>query len=121
PMRPLYHMASFVGEGVPVFEIRQTAGMSDMLIRTAALGKALAATLDNKTAALMRGHGAVVAADSLHRVVGEAYYLNLNARLQLQAIQLGGDRVVYLSSQEANQPAQHSTRSCDSWKSRLPP
>ena len=120
PMRPLYHMASFIGEGVPVFEIRKIAGMSDMLVRTPALGKALADTLGDKTAALMRGHGAVVAADSLHRVVAEAYYLNLNARLQLQAIQLGGDTVVYLDPQEAKQAAQDYERSWDSWRSRLP-
>ena len=120
PMRPLYHMASFIGEGVPVFEIRQTAGMSDMLIRTPALGKALAATLDGKAAALMRGHGAVVGAASLHLVVAEAFYLNLNARLQLQAMQLGGGAVVYLDPQEARQAAQDYERSWDFWKSRLP-
>ena len=120
PLRPLYHMASFIGEGVPVFEIRQTAGMSDMLIRTPALGKALAATLDGKSAALMRGHGAVVGATSLHLVVAEAFYLNLNARLQLQAMQLGGGTVVYLDPQEARQAAQDYERSWDFWKSRLP-
>jgi len=120
PMRPLYHMAFFVADGVPVFEIRQTAGMSDMLVRTPALGKALAATLDNKTAALMRGHGAVVAAGSLHLVVAEAYYLNLNARLQLQALQLAGDKVVYLDPQEAKQATQDYERSWDTWKARLP-
>jgi ribulose-5-phosphate 4-epimerase/fuculose-1-phosphate aldolase len=119
PMRPLYHMAFFVAQGVPVFEIRQTAGMTDMLIRTPALGKALAATLDNKTAALMRGHGAVIAAPSLHHVVAEAYYLNLNARLQLQAMQLAGDKVVYLDVQEAKQATQDYERSWDTWKSRL--
>jgi HCOMODA/2-hydroxy-3-carboxy-muconic semialdehyde decarboxylase len=120
PMRPLYHMASFVGDGVPVFEIRQVAGLSDMLIRTPALGRALADTLADKTAALMRGHGAVVAARSLHHVVAEAYYLNLNARLQLQAMQLAGDKVVYLDPQEAKQATQDYERSWDAWKSRLP-
>jgi ribulose-5-phosphate 4-epimerase/fuculose-1-phosphate aldolase len=120
PMRPLYHMASFIAPGVPVFEIRQVAGMTDMLIRTPALGRALAATLGDKSAALMRGHGAVVAAPSLHLVVGQAYYLNLNARLQLQAMQLGAEKVVYLDPQEAKQAAQDYERSWDFWKSRLP-
>jgi len=120
PMRPLYHMAFFVGEGVPVFEIRRAGGMTDMLIRTPTLGKALADTLGDKTAALMRGHGAVVAARSLHHVVAEAYYLNLNARLQLQAMQLAGDKVVYLDPQEAKQAMQDYERSWDHWKARLP-
>jgi ribulose-5-phosphate 4-epimerase/fuculose-1-phosphate aldolase len=120
PMRPLYHMAFFLADGVPVFEIRRTAGMSDMLVRTPALGKALADTLGARTAALMRGHGAVVAAASLHHVVAEAYYLNLNARLQVQAMQLAGDKVVYLDPQEAKQATQDYERSWDTWKSRLP-
>jgi ribulose-5-phosphate 4-epimerase/fuculose-1-phosphate aldolase len=120
PMRPLYHMAFFVGAGVPVFEIRDAEESSDMLIRTAALGKALARTLSNKSAVLMRGHGAVVAAPSLHLAVGEAYYLNLNARLQLQAMQLAGDKVVYLDASEASKATQDYERSWDAWKARLP-
>jgi HCOMODA/2-hydroxy-3-carboxy-muconic semialdehyde decarboxylase len=118
-MRPLYHMAFFVGEGVPVFEIRQAGGVSDMLIRTPELGQALAKTLGVRSAALMRGHGAVVAAPTLHQVVGRAYYLNLNARLQLQAIQLGGS-IAYLDAEEARRATQDYERSWEFWKSRLP-
>src|SRR5437773_11902581 len=77
PMRPLYHMASFIGDGVPVFDIRKTAGITDLLVRTPELGRALAGELGRKSAALMRGHGAVVAAASLHLVVGLAYCLHL--------------------------------------------
>jgi ribulose-5-phosphate 4-epimerase/fuculose-1-phosphate aldolase len=120
PMRPLYHMASFIGDGVPVFEIRRSAGTTDMLISTAELGRALAETLGAKSAALMRGHGAVVVARSLHRVVGQAYYLNLNARLQIQAIQLAGRDVAYLDPEEAKKAPQDYERSWDFWKSRLP-
>jgi len=120
PLRPLYHMAGFIGGGVPVFEIRKAAGTTDMLIRTPELGRALVATLGSKPAALMRGHGAVATAASLHLVVGQAYYLNLNARLQLQAIQLGGDKVAYLDPEEAKKAAQDYERSWDFWKSRLP-
>jgi HCOMODA/2-hydroxy-3-carboxy-muconic semialdehyde decarboxylase len=120
PMQPLYHMSSFVAQGVPVFDIQKAAGMTDMLIRTPELGRALAGTLGSGTAALMRGHGAVIAAASLHLVVGQAYYLNLNARLQLQAIQLGGANVKYLDRDEANKAANDYERSWDFWKSRLP-
>jgi len=120
-LRPMYHMAFFIGQGVPVFEIRKPGGITDMLIRTPELGRSLAQTLGPRTAALMRGHGAVVTASSLHLVVGQAYYLNLNARLQLQAIQLGGrDSVVYLDPEEAKKAAQDYERSWDNWVSRLP-
>jgi ribulose-5-phosphate 4-epimerase/fuculose-1-phosphate aldolase len=100
PRRPIYHMAGFLGDRVPVFEIRLTGGMTDMLIRNAALGKALAQTLGDKHAALMRGHGAVVAAPTLHLVAGWSYYMNLNARLQWQAL-LVGTPVTYLDPEEA--------------------
>jgi ribulose-5-phosphate 4-epimerase/fuculose-1-phosphate aldolase len=119
PLRPLYHMAYFIGEGVPVFDIRQAAGMTDMLIRTPELGRALARTLGDKSAALMRGHGAAIAATSLHAVVGKAYYLNLNARLQVQAAQLNGGKVNFLAPEEAKKATVDYERSWDFWKSKL--
>ena len=120
PLRPMYHMGYFIGEGVPVFEIRKAAGITDMLISTPELGRALAQTLGSKSAALMRGHGAAVVATSLHLVVAKAYYLNVNARLQLQAMQLGGGKVTYLDPEEARQAVQSYERSWDFWKARLP-
>jgi len=120
PLRPMYHMGYFIGEGVPVFDIRKAAGVTDMLIGTPELGRALAQALGNKSAALMRGHGAAVVAASVHLVVAKAYYLNVNARLQLQAMQLGGGKVTYLDPEEAKKAAQTYERSWDFWKSRLP-
>jgi HCOMODA/2-hydroxy-3-carboxy-muconic semialdehyde decarboxylase len=99
-LRPIYHQSAFIAEGVPVFEIRSVAGMTDMLIKDGTLGRALARTLGNRPAALMRGHGAVVVADSLPTVVGRSVYLDMNARLQAQAVMLGGT-VTYLSPEEA--------------------
>src|SRR5215510_8200590 len=60
PLRPMYHVAGFLAAGVPVFEIRNVAGMTNMLIANATLGKALAETLGDKAVVLMRGHGNVV-------------------------------------------------------------
>jgi HCOMODA/2-hydroxy-3-carboxy-muconic semialdehyde decarboxylase len=105
PLQPVFHMAGFLGEGVPIFDIRKSAGPSDMLIRTVALGQALAATLSNKPAVLLRGHGAVVVAPSLHVVTGRAYYMTANARIQAQALQLGGGKVTYLDPEEARRAA----------------
>jgi len=121
PLRPMYHMGYFIGEGVPVFDNRTGFGLTDMLISTPALGKALATRLGKVSAALLRGHGAVVTASSLHLVVGKAYYLNLNARLQYQAIQLGGGKVTYLDPEEARKAEQNYERSWDAWKAALPP
>jgi HCOMODA/2-hydroxy-3-carboxy-muconic semialdehyde decarboxylase len=120
PLRPMYHMGYFIGEGVPVFDIRDSAGITDMLVSTPALAQTLARVLGPRSAALMRGHGAVVAADSLHVVVAKAYYLNVNARLQAEAIQLHGSGVTYLDPEEARKAVQTYERSWESWKSRLP-
>jgi ribulose-5-phosphate 4-epimerase/fuculose-1-phosphate aldolase len=119
-LQAMHHMGFFIGQGVPVFEIRKFAPESNMLVGTPALGKALASTLGAKTAVLMRGHGAAIAAASLRLVVGMSYYLNLNARLQYQALQLGGGKVTYLDAAEAKNAAQTYERSWDYWKSRLP-
>jgi ribulose-5-phosphate 4-epimerase/fuculose-1-phosphate aldolase len=119
PLQPMHHMGWFIGQGVPVFEIRKTVPASDMLIRTPALGKTLAAILAGKSAALMRGHGAVIAASSLHLVVGMSYYLNLNARLQYQAMQLSRGKITFLDSEESKKATQDYERSWDFWKSRL--
>ena len=100
PLKPVYHRSAFVAAGVPVFEIRERAGMTDMLIRDQALARALADALGNHPAALMRGHGAVIVGPSIQRVVGRSIFLPLNATLQMQAAALGGP-VTYLDPQEA--------------------
>lgn len=122
PLRPLYHMSAFLGGGVPVFDIKEAAGgPTDMLVRTPALGRALAQTLGSRPVALMRGHGAVVVADSLPRVVFRSVYTEVNARLQAQAMALGGP-VTYLDDEEARR-AEASvggtiTRPWELWKKK---
>ena len=119
PLMPIYHMAAFLFEGVPKFEIRDAGGVTDMLIRNPMLGRALAKTLSDKPAALLRGHGAVVVAPSLHVVVGRAYYMNMNARLQREALLLGG-QVTYLEIEEARKAAPQDgfERAWAYWKQR---
>jgi len=101
PLRPLYHMAAFLGGGVPVFDIRAAAGgPTDMLVSSAALGQALGRTLGEHPAVLMRGHGAVVVGASLPQTVARSVYMEIDARLAAQAIALGGE-VRYLDAEEA--------------------
>jgi ribulose-5-phosphate 4-epimerase/fuculose-1-phosphate aldolase len=99
-LQPIYHMSSFMGVDVPVFEIRDVAGpASDLLVRNAQLGAALAKVLGDKTVVLMRGHGSVTVGTSIPQVVFRAYYAEMNARLQSEAIKLGA--VTYLTADEA--------------------
>jgi len=100
PLRPVYHMAAFIGGGIPVFDIRVTFGATQMLVSDAMRGHALAESLGQAPAVLMRGHGVAVVGRDLKFAVGRSIYLEVNARLQAQAIDLGGD-VTYLSAEEA--------------------
>src|SRR5215467_3819125 len=84
-LRPMFHMCGFLGCGVPVFEIRDAGGMTDMLVRTAPLGKALAASLGDKFVVLMRGHGATMVGTSIPEAVFRAVYATENATIQMQA------------------------------------
>jgi HCOMODA/2-hydroxy-3-carboxy-muconic semialdehyde decarboxylase len=100
--RPVYHMSSFIGQGVPVFDIRKEMGEeTDMLIRTADRGRALARILGRHPAVLMRGHGAVIAANALPLVVFRSIYLQINSGLQLQALTLNPDSA-FLTEKEAD-------------------
>jgi ribulose-5-phosphate 4-epimerase/fuculose-1-phosphate aldolase len=99
-LQPIYHMSSFMGVDVPVFEIRDVEGpASDLLVRNAKIGEALTKVLGTKTVVLMRGHGSVTVGTSLPQVVFRAYYAEMNARLQSEAIKLGA--VTYLTHEEA--------------------
>src|SRR5580692_2869686 len=100
PLRPMYHMASFIGNGVPVFDIRKTFGMTDMLVSDSAKGRALAQVLGDRTCVLMRGHGVAVVGSTIPIAVGRSIYLEVNAQVQAQSVALGG-AITYLDPQEA--------------------
>ncbi len=100
PLRPILNSAGFLVPDVPVFEMRKVAGSRSLLVTDAKLGKALAETLGNRPVALMRGHGNVVVGPNIPRMVSRAIYTEVNARLQLQAIALGGP-IVYIDEGEA--------------------
>jgi ribulose-5-phosphate 4-epimerase/fuculose-1-phosphate aldolase len=122
PMRALFHMAAFVGEGLPNFEIRDVQKGTDLLVRTPPLGRALAQTLGEKAAALMRGHGSVVVGENLPRAVGRSVYLELSARMQMQALALAGPggRITYLDDAEvkASMPVQDYKRAWPLWRDK---
>ena len=99
PLRPVYHNPAFLAAGAPVWDIRKDFGETDMLVRNPAIGKSLAQTLGDKSVVLMRGHGDVTVGPAVKVAVFRAYYTDVNARLQSQAIALGGE-VNYLTREE---------------------
>jgi ribulose-5-phosphate 4-epimerase/fuculose-1-phosphate aldolase len=121
-LRPIYHMAGFLGAGARVFDIGCCFGATDMLVRNNDHGKALAQTLDQHSVALMRGHGFVAVGGDVRVAVYRAMYTETNAALQQKAVTLGAD-VVYLSEEEAAladaMMAGVMERPWDLWKSKV--
>jgi HCOMODA/2-hydroxy-3-carboxy-muconic semialdehyde decarboxylase len=120
PMRPVMHTASFLWVGVPVFEIRDTGGATDLLVRNSVLAKALAVTLGSKPVALIRGHGNVVVGPNVKRATTQAVYTEVNARLQTTALGLGGP-INYVSPEEGalrDKDPGEDRRTWDGWKDK---
>jgi HCOMODA/2-hydroxy-3-carboxy-muconic semialdehyde decarboxylase len=121
-LRAIFHMSGFVGTETPIFEIRECVGDgSDMLIRNRELGAALAKSLGPKSVVLMRGHGVTVTAPNLQEAVYRGVYVDVNARLQLEAIGLGA--VNYLTEPEGRAAAATNAsqigRAWDLWKMKV--
>ena len=91
PLRAIFHNGHFLGQGTPVWEIREHAGeQNNMLVLTNELGHSLAQALGKGSVVLMRGHGNAVAGPDLKTAVFRAIYTEVNAKLQMQAVMLGG-------------------------------
>jgi HCOMODA/2-hydroxy-3-carboxy-muconic semialdehyde decarboxylase len=90
PMRAMFHNAAFLAEGVPVFDIREKFGATDMLVSNGPKGVALAGLMGKRDVALMRGHGSVACGPTLQTAVFRAVYTEVNARIQHWTLALGG-------------------------------
>lgn len=123
PLRAVFHNAAFLAAGAPVWDIRKDFGETDMLVRDAAIGKALALTLGDKSVVLMRGHGDVTVGPSVKLAVFRAYYTDVNARLQSQAIALGSQPSYLTPGEGAKADAVDLAiidRIWNLWKMRVP-
>ena len=98
-LRPVLHVGAAIGEDVPVWDIRRKFGDTNLLVVNMDQGRDLAATLGANRVALMRGHGCAVAGRTLREAVFTAIYLQVNAKLQTQAMNLSNE-VQYLSPGE---------------------
>jgi HCOMODA/2-hydroxy-3-carboxy-muconic semialdehyde decarboxylase len=122
PMLAMYHNAAFLAGGVPIFDIRDKFGATDMLVRNSDIGRALAESLGDKPVVLMRGHGNVATGPSLQIAVFRAIYTEVDARLELQAIGIGGP-IAALTPEEGIKAdkvnEQIVGRAWDLWKQRV--
>src|SRR5262245_8863045 len=106
-MRPVVAQAGFLPSETPNFEIRDArkAGDRGALVTSTERGAALARTLSSYPVALMRGHGEVVVGSSVKQAVVYAAYVDINARMQMQALLLSRD-IVALNEPELFTPAE---------------
>jgi ribulose-5-phosphate 4-epimerase/fuculose-1-phosphate aldolase len=121
-LQPIFHMSAFIGLGVPTWDIRDAQEGTDLLVRTPELGHSLAEALGRHPAALMRGHGSVVVGENLQRAVGRTIYLEMNAKMQLNARLLVGPtgQIVFMDEKEvaANVSWQNYDRAWHLWKTK---
>jgi ribulose-5-phosphate 4-epimerase/fuculose-1-phosphate aldolase len=116
-LMPMYQMTGYMGSGVPLFDIRQAVGMTNMLISDPVRAKALVQKLADKPAVLMRGHGGVVTGASLAQAVGRSVYMRVNAELQVQVL---GKKMMYLAPEEAQLTSNNDyPKDWEMWKRKV--
>jgi len=120
-MQAMFHNAAFLAAGVPVFDISERFGNTDMLVCDCTKGVALAEALGDKDIALMRAHGSVACGPTLQTAVFRAVYTEVNARVQHWTAALaGGGPIAALNEEEgqiADVPNQTAgLRAWDLWR-----
>jgi ribulose-5-phosphate 4-epimerase/fuculose-1-phosphate aldolase len=99
-LRPLLHMCASMGQEVPIWDSHDKFGDTDLLVANMDMGRDLAKLLGPRRTALMRGHGAVVVGQSIRQVVYTAVYVEVGAKLQMQAMDMG--EITFLSPGEVD-------------------
>jgi HCOMODA/2-hydroxy-3-carboxy-muconic semialdehyde decarboxylase len=101
PTRAMFHNAAFLAAGVPVFDIREKFGATDLLVSDGAKGVALAQVMGSQNVVLMRAHGSVACGPTLETAVFRAVYTEVNARIQHWTTSLGdGAPIAALDAEE---------------------
>ena len=100
-LRPVFHMASVIGHGVPVWDSQAEFGDTNMLIETMDQGHSMARAMGGERCVLLRGHGATCCGHSLKEAVFVSVYLKENAEALLRMLPLG--EPTYLTPGEIDQ------------------
>jgi HCOMODA/2-hydroxy-3-carboxy-muconic semialdehyde decarboxylase len=123
-MQAMFHNAAFLAAGVPVFDIREQFGATDMLVGNHEKGVALVKSMQGRDVVLMRGHGSVACGPTLQTAVFRAVYTEVNARVQHWTQALGaGAPIAALDTEEGkladavNQGA--GMRAWDLWRTQV--
>jgi HCOMODA/2-hydroxy-3-carboxy-muconic semialdehyde decarboxylase len=102
-LKPLLHMCASIGHEVGCWDSQDKFGDTALLVENVEMGRELASFLGPQRTALMRGHGAVVVGRSIRHAVFVSIYLEVNAKLQMQAMAMGD--IKYLTAGEVDKIA----------------
>jgi len=105
-IRPIFHMGASIGYDVPVWDSHDRFGDTALLVENMDMGRDLAKHIGAGATALMRGHGATVAGKTIRQAVYISAYLEVNARLQKQAMDMG--EVKFLTAGEVDKVAERT-------------
>ncbi|HSC96829.1 MAG TPA: class II aldolase/adducin family protein [Burkholderiales bacterium] len=124
PMRAMFHNAAFIAAGVPVFDIREKFGATDMLVSDGSKGVALAKVMGKQDIVLMRAHGSVACGPTLQTAVFRAVYTEVNARIQHWTAALGENGPVAVLDEEEGRLADVPNRTAgmrawDLWRAQV--
>lgn len=106
-LQPIMHMCATIGHEVPIWDQHDKFGDTNLLVESMEMGRDLTKRLGKGRTALMRGHGAVVVGKDLRATVYTAVYLELAAKLAMQAMAMGN--VKYLTPGEVDKVAETTT------------
>jgi HCOMODA/2-hydroxy-3-carboxy-muconic semialdehyde decarboxylase len=111
PLKAISHIASFLVDEVPVWEIRDVGITQGLLVTNNTQAKSLAKTLGQGPVALMRGHGNLVVAPDIKRAVQRALYTEINAQQLTTALSFKRP-ITFIAPDESQDPK----RLDDAWE-----
>lgn len=100
PLKPVAGSGSFLYPNPPIFDSSDVPEATTLLVDKPVIGKALVETLGQNNVVLMRGHGNTVVGTHVRETVSRGIYTELNAKLLLQTLALGGP-ITYIKESEA--------------------
>jgi len=102
-LKPLLHMCANIGHEVSTWDSHDKFADTALLVENVEMGRDLARALGRDRTILMRGHGATIAGSSVRHAVFVSIYLEVNAKLQMQAMAMG--EIKFLTSGEVDKVA----------------
>ena len=102
-LKPLLHMCANIGHEVSTWDSHDKFGDTALLVENVEMGRDLARAIGSDRTILMRGHGATIVGANVRQAVFISIYLEVNAKLQMQAMAMGD--IKFLTAGEVDKVA----------------